>query len=142
LAGRDKERAVEDKRGAHRSRTFLKADISINGGLSALSCIIKDLSDTGARIVLSAGVVLPETFRLHLPKPDRWVDATVRWRRGEYVGVHFMQEEASLADQGETPQGAAERIRYLEGEVNRLRRMLEELRADPTKLHQILDQAA
>lgn len=133
---------MQDQRGAHRSRTFLKADIDINGGLSALSCIIKDLSDTGARIVVSDGVVLPETFRLHLPKPDRWVSASIRWRRGEFVGVHFVQDEGASAGTEEPLTADAARIRYLEGEVSRLRRMLEALRADPTKLHQILDQAA
>ena len=131
-----------DKRGAHRSRTFLKAEIDLSGGLSALSCIIKDLSDTGARLVLSEGVALPETFRLHLPKPDRWVQASVRWRRAELVGVHFEGEPAITTAPGETTLGDAERIRALEAEVSRLRRMLEELRADPSKLHQILDKAA
>ncbi len=132
-----------EKRGAHRSRTFLKADIDINGGLSSLGCIVKDLSETGARLVLSEGVVLPETFRLRLSKPDRWVHASVRWRRGEFVGVHFEAEPAVSAGGTVESHGSdAERIRFLEGEVARLRRMLETLRADPTKLHQILDSAA
>lgn len=133
---------MQDKRGAHRSRTFLKADIDINGGLSSLSCIVKDISESGARIALSDGVVLPEHFRIRLPKPDRWVGASVRWRRGDFVGVHFEGSHEAIVAPGEAVQSDAERIRFLEGEVSRLRRMLEELRADPTKIHQILDRAA
>jgi hypothetical protein len=133
---------MQDKRGAHRSRTFLKADIDINGGLSSLSCIVKDMSETGARITLSDGVVLPEHFRIRLPKPDRWVPASVRWRRGDFVGIHFEGGHEVVIAPGDAAQSDADRIRYLEGEVSRLRRMLEELRADPTKIHQILDSAA
>jgi hypothetical protein len=131
---------MSDNRRAQRSRTFLKAEIDVSGGLSTLSCIIKDLSDTGARISVSEGIVLPETFRIHLPKPDRWVHATVRWRRAEYIGVHFEGEPLSRGQEPE--QSDADRIRHLEAENARLRRMLEELRNDPSKIHQILDQAA
>ena len=129
---------MSDNRYALRSRTFLKAEIDLNGGLSTLSCIVKDLSETGARILVSEGIALPETFRIHLPKPDRWVQATVRWRRGEYIGVHFDGEQP-LAGQD---QSESDRIRQLEAENARLRRMLEELRNDPSRIHQILDSAA
>ncbi|HEV7872525.1 MAG TPA: PilZ domain-containing protein [Xanthobacteraceae bacterium] len=129
---------MSDNRYALRSRTFLKAEIDLNGGLSTLSCIVKDLSETGARILVSEGIALPETFRIHLPKPDRWVQATVRWRRGEYIGVHFDGEQPlAVQDQSES-----DRIRQLEAENARLRRMLEELRNDPSRIHQILDSAA
>jgi hypothetical protein len=131
---------MEDKRGAHRNRTFLKAELDVSGGLSSLGCIVKDLSDTGARLVLSDGVVLPETFRLRLPKPDRWVHVSVRWRRGEFVGVHF--DDAPPASSSDESVNEAERVRHLETEVARLRNLLEAVRADPTRLHQLLDPAA
>jgi hypothetical protein len=131
---------MSDNRYAQRSRTFLKAEIDLNGGLSTLGCIVKDLSETGARISVSEGIALPETFRIHLPKPDRWVQATVRWRRGEYIGVHFDGEQPSAAH--EQDKSEADRIKQLEAENGRLRRMLEELRNDPSRIHQILDSAA
>jgi hypothetical protein len=129
---------MSDNRYALRSRTFLKAEIDLNGGLSTLGCIVKDLSETGARILVSEGIALPETFRIHLTKPDRWVQATVRWRRGEYIGVHFDGEQPLVAQD----QSESDRIRQLEAENARLRRMLEELRNDPSRIHQILDSAA
>lgn len=129
---------MSDNRYAQRSRTFLKAEIELNRGLSTLGCIVKDLSDTGARILVSEGIALPETFRIHLPKPDRWVEATLRWRRGEYIGVQF--DEVPQAHEPE--QTDAERIKRLEADNARLRRMLEELRNDPSRIHQILDSAA
>ena len=131
---------MSDNRYALRSRTFLKAEIDLNGGLSTLGCIVKDLSETGARILVSEGIALPETFRIHLPKPDRWVQATVRWRRGEYIGVHFDGEQPLAAH--DQDKSEAERIKQLEAENARLRRMLEELRNDPSRIHQILDSAA
>jgi hypothetical protein len=106
--------------------------------LSTLSCIVKDLSGTGARISVSDGIALPETFRIHLPKPDRWVQATIRWRRNGYIGVHFDEPESTH----ESDQSEADRIRRLEAENARLRRLLEELRSDPSKIHLILDSAA
>jgi hypothetical protein len=128
---------MSDHRDTQRSRTFLKAEIDVNG-LSTLSCIVKDLSGTGARISVSDGIALPETFRIHLPKPDRWVQATIRWRRDGYIGVHFDEPESPH----ESDQSDADRIRRLEAENARLRRLLEELRSDPSKIHLILDSAA
>ena len=129
---------MPDKRSAARRRTFLKAEIDLNG-ISALPCRVRDLNEDGARLEISPGIVLPDTFRIRLPKPDRWVSAHVRWRQGGDVGIKF---ETVLVAAAPDPASDALRIKVLEAEVLRLRTLLEEVRADPAKLHALLDTAA
>lgn len=129
---------MEDQRCAPRNRTYLRAEIDLNG-VSSLACIVRDLNEVGARISLSEAIFVPERFRLRLPKPDRWVEVHVRWRRGDNIGVYF---EAVILDDGGPGGDDAARIRQLEADNARLRRMLEDLRNDPSKLHQILDHAS
>jgi hypothetical protein len=127
---------MSEHRIAERIRTFLRGRIEYNGGQSSLDCLVRDLSDTGAKLVVSESVTLPETFRLYIPKNDRWARVRTRWRRGDSIGVNFEAESATAPAAEDAP-----RMRELEAEVVKLRRVLEELRRDPSKIHQLLDKA-
>ena len=128
-----------EQRVVPRNRTLLPARISFNGGQTTLDTVVRDLSEGGARLKVSQGVTLPELFRLHLTKTDEWRQARLCWRRGDLIGVRF---ETPRHAPDERPAGAAaQRIRDLEAEVARLRRVLEELRADPGRIVQLLEGA-
>lgn len=130
---------MSEQRGTIRSRTFLQARVVFNGGQSSLDCVIRDLSEGGARLTISEGITLPDVFRLHITKTDERRQVRLCWRRGSLVGVRF--EPEPLATPEPDAAVAARRIRELEAEVARLRRMLEELRADPGRIVTLLDQA-
>ena len=126
---------MDENRIVERTRTFLKGRIEYNNGQASMECLIRDLSDSGARIAVSDSVTLPDHFRLFLPKTNRWVDTSTRWRRGGLIGVSFDPESADVSSAAE---GDA-KMRELEAEVKRLRLLLEEIRNDPSRIHVLLE---
>jgi len=72
-----------------RKRTFLKGRIVFNNGSSSMDCLVRDLSEDGARLELSETMTLPEVFDLYIAQKDATFRATLRWRRQEAIGVTF-----------------------------------------------------
>ena len=120
---------------APRLRTLLPALIERSDGAGQLQCLIRDLSDTGAKLQISEAVTLPTNFRVSIPKLNRQHEARIRWRRGDMMGIEFDPDAA--------PQRAARAnetlILRLEAENARLRRLLQAVRADPSNARLILD---
>lgn len=62
-----------------------------------LSCVLRDVSSTGARIELVASLEnliggrakLPNSFTLNMRLDRMEVDCAIVWRRGAFVGVRF-----------------------------------------------------
>src|SRR3954452_22989390 len=88
-----------DQRVAPRMRTLIAARISFNNGQSALDCLIRNLSDTGAKLIVSAAVTLPECFDLIVPQKSLTRRARIAWRRGEAIGVRF-DDDAPRSENG------------------------------------------
>lgn len=78
-----------DKRRAVRKRVLKGATIAFNGRASTMSCTVKDISDTGARLRVSKDVAVPSHFDLIIEMDGLEASCTVAWRRGEEVGVTF-----------------------------------------------------
>src|SRR3954471_3216978 len=108
-----------DQRVAPRMRTLIAAKISFSNGQSTPDCLIRNLSDTGAKLIVSAAVTLPECFDLIVPPKSLTRRARIVWRRGEEIGVRF--EDASPSDRCDPDASALKRhFRELETEVARL----------------------
>ena len=75
-----------EKRGAPRRR-MLKQGRVILSDSTTISCIIRDMSETGARIVFGGPVHLPEVFRLALVNADDVYAVDLIWHRGFAAGV-------------------------------------------------------
>jgi hypothetical protein len=80
---------MAELRKAPRSSTKQKGTAIVSGG-TEIACMIRDLSDTGARLSFQNPTFLPRTFRLKFDDHDQRV--TVMWRRGLYVGVRFVSQ--------------------------------------------------
>src|SRR3954471_11709339 len=104
-----------DQRVAPRMRTLIAAKISFSNGQSTPDCLIRNLSDTGAKLIVSAAVTLPECFDLIVPPKSLPRRAQIAWRRGEDIGVRF---EAGHPSESSDPDASAlkRRIRELEVE--------------------------
>lgn len=77
-----------ERRGYRRDPIVAAAKIVFaNGRFHA--CMTENLSSTGARIAIAKGVVLPETFELHVPERNIKRAARVVWRSQASVGLHF-----------------------------------------------------
>ena len=86
--------AGQEKRNAQRYRVLGHAQILGRNG--AINCVIRDLSDTGAKLGVTAAAKLPAEFDLWLVQRKLKLRARLPWRRGDYIGVSFcVMEHAS-----------------------------------------------
>src|SRR4051794_6468044 len=87
------------QRSAPRIRSLIAARIIFNNGQSTLDCLIRNLSDTGAKLSVSAVVILPDCFDLLISKS---VTRRMRmaWQRGDEIGVRF--EDAPTSEHNST----------------------------------------
>lgn len=59
---------------------------------SVTDCLVRDLSETGARLKCADQNAVPDQFRLLLPYDSTIRDAAVVWRRADMIGVRFTGE--------------------------------------------------
>ena len=79
-----------EQRLSPRRNTMIEATIAFDGGRTRVLCIIRNLSDTGAKLEVVSGTVsnIPRTFDLMVAKV-RPQGCTVMWRSLKELGVHF-----------------------------------------------------
>ncbi|MBY0250250.1 MAG: PilZ domain-containing protein [Methylobacterium organophilum] len=123
---------MSEHRRETRQRVFLKGRVVFNNGSSSLDCLVRDMSPTGARLVMSEATTLPDAFDLYIPQKDRTYRATLRWRREDGIGVTLVVR-AGAGTAPVSPDPAAtdasvtlllKRISELETENAALRRLL------------------
>jgi hypothetical protein len=115
-----------ERRQAGRRKSFLRGLVYFDNKHGALSCLVRDLSDKGARIIFSENVTVPETFDLHILQKNQTLRARVSWRRGDEIGLDFPGKAAAAK-----PRAAlVKRVTELEGEVASLRKVLKEMKGD------------
>lgn len=118
-----------DKRSEPRKKTFMKGRILFNAGASSMDCLIRDLSEHGAKLELTDTAILPEVFDLYILHKDTTYRSHVRWRNGGHFGVTFNNSARS-----EAPTPAPVDIAALE-------RRIAELEAENTTLRSLLSKA-
>jgi hypothetical protein len=80
---------MNDLRSAPRRRTLLGGRIEFRNRSFTVDCAVKDLSDTGARLMLTGTSEIPAAFDLWIPEHGRRYRAQMKWRRSNLVGVAF-----------------------------------------------------
>jgi len=78
----------DDNRIAPRQRTLKGARIVMNDGFSTLDVLVRNLSETGARLKVSSIVGIPDRFELRFDDGRQFNCRTV-WRRTDEIGVSF-----------------------------------------------------
>jgi PilZ domain len=82
----------QELRNARRNKVLKSGKILVPGNLAVFDCTIRDMSDTGARLVVGDQAAVPSEFRLVVPMDNVMREAVVKWRRGEVIGVAFSGE--------------------------------------------------
>jgi hypothetical protein len=103
------------------------AKIRFNGGASSVDVLVRDFSQTGARLSASGSVTLPHEFDLFIPKKNATFRARVVWRRSDVLGVTFpgaLHEEIKPLSAGEA---AARERQAFDAELTRLRNRIAQL---------------
>jgi len=125
---------MSERRRNRRLKSFLRGFVYFDKKRGALDCIIRDFNETGARIIFSENVTIPNVINLHLPQKDQTLRAKVTWRRGDEIGLGFIAADApdaSLPDAKELMKRVAE----LELQIVSLRRMLKRLKSQQPPSH-------
>jgi hypothetical protein len=127
---------MAERRTASRQKSFLQGRIYFNNRRSSVDCLIRDYSETGARLKFSESIAVPEAMELYIPIREETHRARVEWRSGNEMGVSFGDEIRSPSITPEPAQGdLPTRVQRLETEVAALRRIVNDLRAEHRKQH-------
>jgi PilZ domain len=116
---------MNERRTGIRMKSFLRGFVYFDKRRGASSCLIRDMNEEGARIILSEAITLPDIVSLHVPHKEQTLRARVSWRRGDEIGLSFTVEPANMPDASELMQRVAE----LETEILKLRRTLKRLKS-------------
>ena len=126
---------MAERRSSARQKSFLQGRIYFNNRRSSIDCLIRDYSDTGARLKLSETAAVPEAIELYIPNKEEIHRARVEWRSGNEMGVSFGEEVRSPSVAPDAAQGdLTVRVQTLEAEVASLKRLVNELRV-PIRKH-------
>lgn len=79
----------QERRLSPRRAVSAQAAIKL-AGQRALPCVTVDVSDSGARLKLGGGVLLPERFVVSIPSAATERMARLIWRSTEMIGVQFV----------------------------------------------------
>lgn len=110
-----------ERRKRPRGRTLLGAEVAHNPQYAPVRCVVRNLSESGARLALNSAVVLPAEIDLTITQRAETRRARLVWRRGDAVGVAFVRPETAAAP---IPLDLVRRLRDSEAEVHALRRRL------------------
>ncbi len=118
---------MNERRASRRQKSFLRGVVYFDKRRSETACLVRDLSEDGARIVLSQTITIPDVIELQIPQREQTLSARVQWRRADEVGLSF-----SKPDTATTPREnqLIKRIAELEAEITTLQRTIKRLKRD------------
>jgi PilZ domain len=83
----------EDLRGHKRIEWNRPGKIISLLGHHICNCWVKDISPSGARLIVPMSEVVPDFFRLNYGAEDVKPKCSVRWRTDKELGVRFIGDE-------------------------------------------------
>ena len=117
---------TEDKRKWERRRIFLRGFVRFSQNNNTVDCIVRDISERGAKLRFKRAISIPESFQLHIPSKGQIVQSRLAWVDNCEAGISF---ETSVAmDSPSSSDGELSiRVARLEDEISALRQMLKHL---------------
>lgn len=104
---------MDDQRATDRVETSQRGRI-LAGGSPVLDCLIKDLSDSGAKIQVDGALALPPDFHLEMVETGESFHVEIRWRYAHLVGVRFVGADAPAPDEPTRDELMVENIKLRE----------------------------
>lgn len=83
------EPATTNRRTTERQPSFLGGTIIYNRHRWSTPCIVKNLSQTGAKLTAKNLPALPDNFELHVPQKNATYAVHLKWRAGDVIGVEI-----------------------------------------------------
>jgi hypothetical protein len=85
----EQDHAKPNARTAQRRKVLKTGKALLPGGFSVMDCVIRDVSDSGARLEVGDPLSLPDRFRLVCIQDNTMREVLVMWRREGRAGVAF-----------------------------------------------------
>lgn len=122
---------MTERRRVARQKSFLRGCIQFNNGRNSADCLIRDISNYGARLTFSDSITTPDVVDVYIPQKEQTFRSNIIWRHGQEVGVAFAQPaNASPADNRVEPAALIGRVERLEAELAAMKKILKRLKAD------------
>jgi PilZ domain len=118
---------MNERRASRRQKSFLRGVVYFDKRRSETACLVRDLSEDGARIVLSQTITIPDIIELKIPQREQMLAARVEWRRADEAGLSFCK--ANMATTAREDQ-LLKRIAELQAEIATLQRTIKRLKRD------------
>ncbi len=80
---------TDEHRSAPRQRTLKGGKIVLNDGFSTIDCMVRNLSETGAKLEIASILGIPPQFKLMM-SDGRSFACQIAWRTENAIGVKFM----------------------------------------------------
>jgi hypothetical protein len=121
---------MTERRSGSRQKSFLQGRIFFNNRRTSVDCLVRDLSEQGARLKFSSTVSTPDVVELNIPNKDESYRAKVQWRNANEIGVAFGFDEGSppLVPGAPAADWSA-RIQKVERDLASLQRKFNEMQA-------------
>jgi diguanylate cyclase (GGDEF)-like protein len=81
---------INNRRNAVRHRCLKRGMLVFNNGFSTVNCLVRDLSDTGARIEVDGSFDMLQAFELRLLESGQRFRVEKRWQTGNKYGLRFI----------------------------------------------------
>ena len=91
---------IATERRAHpRHRVLKRVKAVFNSNGSVVDCVMRDISEGGARLACDQATHLPEAFVLVFPAEREMRDVRVAWRKVNELGVAFLSPPRKALNQ-------------------------------------------
>jgi len=119
---------AEEPKIAVRQRTFLKGTLYYDNRRASIECVIRDISDSGARLSFDNPVTVPDNVELFIPHKQQTLRARVQRRGLNEIGLAFEVERSSEPRRASDAE-LQQRVETLETEITALKRLVAKLKA-------------
>jgi hypothetical protein len=118
---------AEKPKVAIRQRTFLKGMLYFDNRRASIECVVRDMSDSGARLTFDYPANVPDNVELFIPNKQQTLRARVQRRGPNEVGIAF-EIDRSVEPRRASDAELQQRVETLEAEIAALKRLVAKLK--------------
>ena len=120
---------MTEKRKLARQKSFLRGIVCPADCNSTIDCLVRDISETGARLKFTSPQSIVENLDLHIPVKGQTFRAKVRWSNVDEIGVSF-ETNAAVDTSPQSDGELSGRVARLEAEIVALKQLIKRLQKD------------
>jgi hypothetical protein len=87
-----------------------------------VECLVRDVSDAGARLKYSGRILATDVINLHIPNKGQILRAKIQWREADEIGISFVSN-STLSGVVSDDRDLTDRVARLEAEIEALKRI-------------------